>query len=127
MPYKKLNPSIHFSLSNSRTTHGTILFLTKKTFNIHLKIYARRKSPLFYYRAGYIPDHYINEKMLASTRNKSNNHEQLNVQLFRSQLAGCKIVQEYLNPWEISSKKYIEDPILSANIRFNIRFNVHIW
>ena len=86
----------------------------KKTFNIYLKP-SNDEIALVYYRAGYIPDHYINEKCWL-VREQIEQSRAIKCPTIRSQLAGCKIVQEYLSHDQII-EKYISDQNLSKDIR----------
>ncbi|CAF1132391.1 unnamed protein product [Adineta steineri] len=110
---QKLRPNIRF---HSKTFEQLIdeLFYDEKTFNIHLKP-SNDEIAIVYFRAGYIPDHYVNENCWL-IREKIEQSRAIKCPTIRSQLAGCKIVQEYLTHDHII-EKYIDDKTLSTNIR----------
>jgi glutathione synthase len=110
---QKLKPTIRFYFKTFEQLTNE-LFLDEKTFNIYLKS-SNDEIAIVYYRAGYVPDHYINENHWL-VREQIEQSRAIKCPTVRSQLAGSKIVQEYLTRENII-EKYINDPILSANIR----------
>jgi glutathione synthase len=109
----KLKPMIRFHLKTFEQLTNELLF-DKKTFNIYLKS-SHDEIAIIYYRAGYIPDHYINENCWL-VREQIEQSRAIKCPTIRSQLAGSKIVQEYLTHDNII-EKYINDENLSKNIR----------
>lgn len=110
---QKVKPSIRFHLKTFEQLESELV-LDEKTFNIYLKS-SHDEIAIVYYRAGYIPDHYINEKSWLIREQIEQSHA-IKCPTVRSQLAGCKIVQEYLTRENVV-EKYIDDKTLSANIR----------
>jgi glutathione synthase len=110
---RKIKPSIRFHFKTLEQLTNE-LFLDEKTFNIYLKPW-NDEIAIVYFRAGYIPDHYINENHWL-VREQIEQSRAIKCPTVRSQLAGSKIVQEYLTRENIV-EKYIKDPTLSANIR----------
>jgi len=110
---QKVKPTIRFHFKTFEQLTNE-LFLDEKTFNIYLKS-SHDEIAIVYYRAGYIPDHYINENDWL-VREQIEQSRAIKCPTVRSQLAGSKIVQEYLTRENII-EKYINDPTLSANIR----------
>jgi glutathione synthase len=110
---EKLKPMIRFYLKTFEQLTTELLF-DEKTFNIYLKS-SHDEIAIVYYRAGYIPDHYINENCWL-IREQIEQSRAIKCPTIRSQLAGCKIVQEYLTHDNII-EKYINDKNLSKNIR----------
>jgi len=109
----KVKPMIRFHLKTFEQLTNELLF-DKKTFNIYLKP-SHDEIAIIYYRAGYIPDHYINENCWL-VREQIEQSRAIKCPTIRSQLAGSKIVQEYLTHDNII-EKYINDENLSKNIR----------
>ncbi len=118
---QKVKPLIRFHLKTLEQLINELLF-DEKTFNIYLKS-SHDEIAIVYYRAGYIPDHYINENCWL-VREKIEQSRAIKCPTIRSQLSGCKIVQEYLTHDNII-EKYINDENLSKNIRstFALMFN----
>ncbi|CAF1195276.1 unnamed protein product [Rotaria sordida] len=110
---QKLKPNIHFHLKTFEQLTNELLY-DEKTFNIYLKS-SYDEIAIVYYRAGYIPDHYINEKCWL-IREYIEQSRAIKCPTIRSQLAGCKIVQAYLTNENII-EKYINNKNLSKNIR----------
>jgi glutathione synthase len=110
---QKVKPTIRFHFKTFEQLTNE-LFFDEKTFNIYLKL-SHDEIAIVYYRAGYIPDHYINENDWL-VREQIEQSRAIKCPTVRSQLAGSKIVQEYLTRENII-EKYINDPTLSANIR----------
>jgi len=118
---QKVKPLIRFHLKTLEQLINELLF-DENTFNIYLKS-SHDEIAIVYYRAGYIPDHYINENCWL-VREKIEQSRAIKCPTIRSQLSGCKIVQEYLTHDNII-EKYINDENLSKNIRstFALMFN----
>lgn len=108
-----LHPTLRFHLRTFEQLTNE-LYLDEKTFNLHLRP-SNDEIAIVYYRAGYIPDHYINEKCWI-VREQIEQSRAIRCPTIRSQLAGCKIVQEYLTRENIV-EKYIDDDTLSTKIR----------
>lgn len=70
---------------------------------------------LVYFRSGYIPEHYVNEACW-TLREKIEQSLAIKCPTVRSQLAGCKLVQEYLSRDRIV-EKFIEDRSQVEQIR----------
>ena len=109
----KVQPNIRFHLRTFEQLTNELLF-DEKTFNIYLKT-SHDEIAIVYYRAGYIPDHYINEKCWL-VREQIEQSRAIKCPTIRSQLAGCKIVQQYLTNENIV-EKYINDKKLAEDIR----------
>ena len=90
------------------------LIFDEKTSNIYLKS-PHEEIALVYFRAGYIPDHFVNEQCW-SVRERMEQSRAIKCPTIRSQLAGCKIVQEYLTHEGIV-EKYLPDGAIAKNIR----------
>jgi glutathione synthase len=110
---QKLQPTIRFHLKTFQQLANELLF-DEKTFNIYLKP-SHDEIAIVYYRAGYIPDHYTNDKCWL-VREHIEQSRAIKCPTVRSQLAGCKIVQEYLTHDNII-EKYITDENVSKTIR----------
>ncbi|CAF1591975.1 unnamed protein product [Rotaria magnacalcarata] len=110
---QKLKPTIRVHLKTFEQLTDELL-LDENNFNIYLKS-SRDEIAIVYYRAGYIPEHYINEKCWY-VREQIEQSRAIKCPTVRSQLAGCKIVQEYLTHENII-EKYIHDENISKNIR----------
>ncbi|CAF4999732.1 unnamed protein product, partial [Rotaria sp. Silwood1] len=110
---QKIKPNIYIHLKTFEQLIDELVF-DDKTFNIYLKT-SHNEIAVVYYRAGYIPDHYINEKCWLIREYIEQSHA-IKCPTIRSQLAGCKIVQEYLTRENII-EKYINNENLSKNIR----------
>lgn len=110
---ENLQPTIRFHLKTFEQLINE-LYLDERTFNLHLRP-SNDEIAIVYYRAGYIPDHYINEKCWF-VREQIEQSRAIRCPTIRSQLAGCKIVQEYLTRENVI-EKYIEDGDLSSKIR----------
>jgi glutathione synthase len=110
---QKLKPMIRFHLKTFEQLTNELV-LDEKTFNIYLKS-THDEIAIVYYRAGYIPDHYTNENCWL-VREQIEQSRAIKCPTVRSQLAGCKIVQEYLTHDHII-EKYINNQNLSSNIR----------
>jgi glutathione synthetase len=110
---QKLQPNIRFHLKTFEQLINELEF-DEQSFNIYLKN-SHDEIAIVYYRAGYIPDHYFNEKCWF-IREQIEQSRAIKCPTIRSQLAGCKIVQEYLTRENVI-EKYINDQNLSANIR----------
>ncbi|CAF3454333.1 unnamed protein product [Rotaria socialis] len=110
---QKLKSTIRIHLKTFEQLTDELL-LDENNFNIYLKS-SHDEIAIVYYRAGYIPEHYINEKCWY-VREQIEQSRAIKCPTVRSQLAGCKIVQEYLTHENII-EKYINDENLSKNIR----------
>lgn len=110
---QKIKPKIRFHFKTLEQLTNE-LFLDEKTYNIYLKS-TNDEIAIVYYRAAYIPDHYINETCWL-VREQIEESRAIKCPTIRSQLAGAKIVQEYLAHTNIL-EKYIHDENVLANIR----------
>ena len=110
---KEIKPNIRFHLKTFEQLTNELV-LNEKTWNIYLKS-THDEIAIVYYRAGYIPDHYVNEQCWL-VREQIEQSRAIKCPTVHSQLAGCKIVQEYLTRDNIV-EKYINDKNLSTNIR----------
>ena len=110
---EKLRPTIRFHLKTFEQL-TTELYLDERTFTLHLRP-SNDEIAIVYYRAGYVPEHYLNEKCWF-VREQIEQSRAIKCPTIRSQLAGCKIVQEYLARENII-EKYIDDSNLSKKIR----------
>ena len=110
---KKIKPNIRFLFKTFEQLTNELV-LDEKTWNIYLKL-THDEIAIVYYRAGYIPDHYVNERCWL-VREQIEQSRAIKCPTVGSQLAGCKIVQEYLTRDNIV-EKYIDDKNLSTRIR----------
>ena len=90
------------------------LIYDEKTSKIFLKS-TNEEIALVYFRAGYIPDHYIDESCW-NVREIIEKSLAIKCPTIRSQLAGCKIVQEYLTRPGIV-EKYVAEMEFVTKIR----------
>ncbi|UJR15083.1 hypothetical protein I4U23_002050 [Adineta vaga] len=110
---QKLRPNIRFHLRTFEQLTDELEY-DEKTSNIYLKT-SHDEIAIVYFRAGYIPDHYINEKCWL-VREQIEQSCAIKCPTIRSQLAGFKIVQEYLTH-EGVLEKFIEEKDLITKIR----------
>jgi glutathione synthase len=105
--------NIHVHLKTFEQLIDELMF-EQTTSKIYLKS-THEEIALVYFRAGYIPDHYINEQCWL-VRQTIEQSCAIKCPSIRSQLAGCKIVQEYLTHDGIV-EKYLTDSNESTKIR----------
>lgn len=110
---QQLQPNIRFHMKTFEQLVEELI-LDEKTFNLHLKP-SNDEVAVVYFRAGYIPDHYIDENCWKIREQIEQSHA-IKCPTIRSQLSGCKIVQEYLTHENII-EKYIQNPELAQKIR----------
>lgn len=108
-----IKPTIRIHLKTFEQLIDDLLF-DEKTYNIYLKS-TNEEIAIVYYRAGYVPEHYVNEKCWL-VREQIEQSRAIKCPTVRSQLAGCKIVQAYLTKENIV-EKFINDDNLVKDIR----------
>lgn len=110
---ENLRPNIRIHLKTLENLIEDLIF-DRSTSNISLRS-TGEEIALVYYRAGYIPDHYVNEQCW-TVREQLEQSRAIKCPTIRSQLAGCKIVQEYLTHEGIV-EKFLSDEEISRKIR----------
>ncbi|CAF1168960.1 unnamed protein product [Adineta ricciae] len=110
---QKMQPNIRFYSKTFEQLNDELEY-DEKTFNIYLKP-SHDEVAIVYFRAGYIPDHYTNEKCWL-VREYIEQSRAIKCPTARSQLAGFKIVQQYLTREGIV-EKYIHDKDVAGKIR----------
>lgn len=110
---QKLSPNVRFHMKTFEHLVDDLHF-DETTFNISLKS-SKDEIAIVYFRAGYIPDHYVNESCWR-VREQIEQSRAIKCPTARSQLAGFKIVQEYLSREHVV-EKFVGDRDLASLIR----------
>ena len=108
-----LRPNIRVHLKTFENLVEDLVF-DASTQNISLRS-TNEEIALVYFRAGYVPEHYVNEQCW-TVRQTIEGSRAIKCPTIRSQLAGCKIVQEYLSRANVV-EKYLSDRTIAEKIR----------